>query len=59
MRGPEFWLLDLVTDETRQLARLSDPAVMQTFDITRDGKQIVFDRLRFQTDLVLIERPKS
>ncbi len=59
MRGPEFWQLDLVTNETRQLARLTAPAVMQTFDITRDGKQIVFDRLRFQTDLVLIERPKS
>jgi hypothetical protein len=29
---------------------------MRTFDVTPDGKQIVFDRLRDNSDIVLIER---
>jgi len=30
---------------------------MQTFDVTPDGKQIVFDRLRENSDIVLIDLP--
>ena len=63
MQGPavtskDFWLLDLTTNTSRQLTRLSDPATMDTFDITPDGKQIVFDRLRENSDIVLIDLPK-
>jgi len=54
-----FWLLDLITDKTRQLARLSGDGIRSTFDITPDGKQIVFDRQRVTSDIVLIDRPKS
>ena len=32
---------------------------MRTFDITPDGKQIVFDRLRENSDIVLIDLPKD
>jgi hypothetical protein len=53
-----FWLLDLTTNKTRQLARLPDSATPSTFDITSDGKQIVFDRLREHSDIVLIDLPK-
>ena len=28
---------------------------MRTFDVTPDGKQIVFDRLRDNSDIVLID----
>jgi hypothetical protein len=31
---------------------------MRTFDITSAGTQIVFDRLRENSDIVLIDRPK-
>jgi Tol biopolymer transport system component len=55
----DFWLLDLTTKKTRQLTRFSYPAGMRTFDITPDGKQIVFDRLRDNSDIVLIELPKA
>ena len=63
MQGPavtskDFWLLDLTTNASRQLTRLSDPATMGTFDITPDGKQIVFDRMKDNSDIVLIDRPK-
>ena len=55
--GPwqDFWLLDLPMKKTRQLTRLSNTAAMRTFDITPDGKQIVFDRMRENSDIVLID----
>ncbi|HEX4227496.1 MAG TPA: LpqB family beta-propeller domain-containing protein [Bryobacteraceae bacterium] len=51
----DFWLLDLTTMKTRRLTRLNDRAAMRTFDITPDGKQIVFDRLRENSAVVLID----
>jgi hypothetical protein len=54
----DFWLLDFATNRTRQRTRLSDHGAVSAFDITRDGKEIVFDRLRDNSDIVLIERPK-
>jgi Tol biopolymer transport system component/tRNA A-37 threonylcarbamoyl transferase component Bud32 len=55
--GQNFWLLDLPTMKSRQLTRLDNPAIMRTFDITPDGKQIVFDRLRENSNIVLIDLP--
>jgi Tol biopolymer transport system component len=52
----DFWLLDLRTMNTRRLTRLTDRATMRTFDITPDGKQIVFDRLRENSAVILIDR---
>jgi tricorn protease-like protein len=53
--GQDFWLLDLSTMRSRRLTRLSDPAAMRTFDITPDGKRIVFDRLRENADILIID----
>ena len=53
----EFWVLNLATKTTRQIANLTAPDEIRNFDITPDGKQIVFDRLRENSDIVLIERP--
>ena len=39
----------------RPLTRLSGGAAMRTFDITPDGRRIVFDRLRENSDIVLID----
>ena len=51
----DFWLLDLTNMETRRLSELNDRATMRTFDITPDGKQIVFDRERENSAVVLID----
>jgi Tol biopolymer transport system component len=51
----DFWLLDLGTMRSRRLTRLSNPAAMRTFDITSDGSRIVFDRLRENSDILLID----
>ena len=52
----DFWLLDLRTMNTRRLTRLTDRATMRTFDVTPDGKRIVFDRLRENSAVILIDR---
>ena len=54
-----FWLLDLTTNTSRQLSRLTTRAMIRSFDITPDGKGIVFDRLRENSDIVLIDRRKE
>jgi Tol biopolymer transport system component len=58
LRSQDFWLLDLMTRHARALTHLNNPAAMLTFDITPDGKEIVFDRLKENSDVVLIDLPK-
>jgi Tol biopolymer transport system component len=58
-RSQDFSLLDLATKKTRPVTHLNNSAVMRTFDITPDGKQIVFDRLRDNSDIVLIDLKKE
>ncbi len=52
----DFWLLDLETGRLRQLTRLQPGSSLKSFDMSPDGKQILFDRLRENSDIVLIER---
>jgi hypothetical protein len=51
----DFWLLNLTTMKSRRLSQLKDGATMHTFDITPDGKHIVFDRERENSAVVLID----
>jgi len=51
----DFWLVDLATMQERQLTRLDDAGTLRTFDISPDGKRIVFDRLRDNADIVMID----
>lgn len=55
----DFWLLDLASMKSRLLTRLQNRATMRTFDVTSDGKQIVFDRLRENSQVVMIDLPKE
>jgi serine/threonine protein kinase/Tol biopolymer transport system component len=50
-----FWILNLDTMRTSRISSFDLRATNRTFDITPDGKQIVFDRLRENSDLVLID----
>ena len=52
----EFWLFDFQTKHHRQLTRFSQQGTIRRFDITPDGKQIVFDRVRQNSDILLIDR---
>ena len=55
----EFWLLNLATNMTRRVARFTQADEIRTFDLAPDGKQIIFDRLRDNADIVLIERKQT
>jgi Tol biopolymer transport system component len=59
LASQDFWLLDLASMKSRPLTRLQNRATMRTFDITSDGKQIVFDRLRENSNVVVIDLPKE
>jgi Tol biopolymer transport system component len=55
MAEQDFWLLDLGTMHSRRLSRLNNSAVMRTFNVTPDGKRIVFDRLTGDSDILIID----
>jgi Tol biopolymer transport system component len=52
----EFRLLDFASGTDRALTQFTSSARMRTFDITPDGKTIVFGRQLDNADVVLIER---
>jgi Tol biopolymer transport system component len=54
----DFWLLDPATGKSRRLTQFTVAATMRTFDVTPDGKQIVFDQLHEKSDVVLIDLPR-
>jgi Tol biopolymer transport system component len=56
-RQQNFWLLDLQTQRLRQLTDLRRGFDTKSFDISPDGKQILFDRFRENSDIVLIDLP--
>jgi Tol biopolymer transport system component len=58
IQAQDFWLLDFATGKSRPLTQLSNHGALRTFDITRDGRSIVFDRSRQNSNIVLIELPK-
>ncbi len=59
IESKDFWHVDLVTNKLSQLTDLTDRGFLNTFDITPDGKYLVFDRTRQNSDIVLIDLPKK
>jgi Tol biopolymer transport system component len=61
MRGilwkQDFWLFDLTSGRLRRLTNLKPEFRMQGFDVSPDGKTILFDRYRENSDVVLIDLP--
>ena len=55
----DFRLVDLGTRKTSQLTNLSDRGFLNTFDITPDGKYLVFDRSQQNSDVVLVDLRRS
>ena len=53
-----FSLLDLATGQLRELTHLSRQFITRSFDVSPDGKQILFDRYRQNSDIVLIDLPQ-
>jgi Tol biopolymer transport system component len=57
-RRLNFWHLDLKSGQRRQITALKPGSLLRSFDISPDGKQIVFDRIQENTDVVLINRKR-
>jgi Tol biopolymer transport system component len=51
-----LWLVDLETGAERQLTNLSRDFVIGDFDFSGDGREIVFNRVQENSDLLLIDR---
>jgi Tol biopolymer transport system component len=58
-RGADFWLLDLPSGGLRRLTNLPAGYEVGSFDVSPDGKQILYDRFRENSDIVLIDRAAS
>ena len=53
----DFWSFDLKTGHERQLTNLARGFTIGDFDISADGREIVFDRVREQSNIVLFDIP--
>jgi Tol biopolymer transport system component len=58
MSYKELWVRDLGTGRERQLTALGRGYTIGDFDISANGRELVFDRSSDESDVVLIERPK-
>jgi hypothetical protein len=57
-RALDFWSLDLKSGKIHRLTQLKPGYSVRSFDISSDGREILFDRVQENSDLVLIDRQK-
>jgi TolB protein len=55
LSSKEFWAVDLRSGAERQLTELGPGQLISDFDVAPDGRRIVFDRAREESDIALIE----
>ena len=58
-RAQNFYLVNVDTGSRRQLTELKPGSLLRNFDISPDGRQIIFDRIEENSDIVLIDLPKG
>ena len=56
-RNQNFYLVNVDTGVRRQLTNLKPGPFLRNFDISPNGKQMVFDRVQENSDIVLIDLP--
>jgi hypothetical protein len=53
-----LWLVDLETGAERQLTNLSSDFDIRDFDISRDGRDVVLERVQERSDVLLLDIPR-
>jgi Tol biopolymer transport system component/DNA-binding winged helix-turn-helix (wHTH) protein len=53
-----FWSVDLVTGEQRQLTNFSREFLISDFDISPDGREIIFSRQKENANVIMIDLPE-
>jgi Tol biopolymer transport system component len=53
-----FWSVDLLTGEQHQLTNFSREFLISDFDVSPDGREIVFGRLKENSNIVLVALPE-
>jgi Tol biopolymer transport system component len=53
----EFWVIDLKSGRERQLTNLGREFAVGDFDVSVDGREVIFDRARQESDIVLFDLP--
>ena len=53
-----LWLIDLQTGAERQLTNLPPDFDIRDFDISRDGREVVLERVQGHSDVVLLDLPQ-
>jgi Tol biopolymer transport system component len=56
-RRQDLWLVDVETGRQRRLTALRPGESLHRFDVSPDGKRIVFERIRENSDIALIALP--
>jgi len=56
-RRQDFWRINLATGQRRRLTTLRAGESLHRFDVSPDGKRIVFERVRENSDIALITLP--
>jgi Tol biopolymer transport system component len=56
-RRQDFWSVDLASGRRRRLTTLKPGESLQRFDVSPDGKRILFERVRENSDIALIVLP--
>jgi len=56
-RRQDFWSVDLASGQRRRLTALKPGESLQRFDVSPDGKRILFERVRENSDIALIVLP--
>ena len=54
-----LWVIDLDTNTERQLTNFTPGFEIRDFDISPDGREIVVERVQEDSDIVLLDLPRS
>jgi Flp pilus assembly CpaE family ATPase len=54
-----LWLIDLKSGAERQLTDFPADFDVRDFDISRDGREAILERVQERSDLVLVDLPRE